>query len=237
MLIDGFTVFGTWPGLQKSHPVDELITGLQKHKLGRACTLPSTGIFLDAASGNAATLAACAQDARLIPIGTADPRVGGVGQVNQCQDQGFTLIALFPQSQGWAIESLPAQTLLRRIAELEMPLLIEAGGTGDASRIYHAVADLTMPLLLLDVSLPTLTEAIAVMQARPNTFLTTRLLTGGDTIERLAAEVGADRLVFASRFPMSSYSSAFLTAQYAALKDDERQAVMGNNLMTLLKVA
>lgn len=233
MLIDGFTVFGTWPGLHQSHPVDDLLAGLQRHKLERACTLSSTGIFLDAATGNTATLAACQADPRLIPIGTADPRVGGLEQVEQCKAQGFRLMALFPAMQGWSIAGLGAKALLRRIDELQLPLMVEANSDGDATRIYEALGDLTMPLLLLDVGLPTLSEAIAVMQARPATYLTTRLLTGGDTIELLVGQVGADRLIFASRFPMSCYSSAFLTAQYATLKDDERAKVMGNNLMAL----
>lgn len=233
MLIDAFTVFGTWPGLHQSHPVDDLLSGVQRFKLDRACALSSTGIFLDAATGNDDTLAACKQNPRLIPIGTADPRVGGLEQVNRCKEQGFRLVALFPTMQGWTITGIQAKALLRRIAELELPVLIEAGHDGDATRILDAVGELTMPLLLLDVGLPTLAEATAVLQARPNTYLTTRLLTGGDTIEMLAGQVGADRLIFASRYPMSCYSSAFLTAQYAALKDDERQAIMGNNLMKL----
>ncbi len=234
MLIDGFTVFGSWPGLHQSHPVDDLLAGLQRHKLERACTLSSTGIFLDASTGNAATLAACQADPRLIPIGVADPRVGGLELVDQFQAQGFRLMALFPNTQGWSIDGLQAKALLRRIDALSLPVMIEASRDGDATHILDALGDLSVPLLLLDVGLRNLTEAMAVLAARPSTYLTTRLLTGGDTIEMLVSQVGADRLIFASRFPMSCYSSAFLTAQYATIKDDERQKVMGNNLMALL---
>ena len=52
MLIDGFTLFGSWPGLPYDHPVEELVAGLGRFKLDRACTLSSQGIFFDAAAGN-----------------------------------------------------------------------------------------------------------------------------------------------------------------------------------------
>lgn len=236
MLIDGFTVFGTWPGLHASHPVDELIEGITKYKLERACTMSSSAIFLDAALGNDATAAACKQDARLIPIGVADPRIDGIAQVDRCKASGFRMVALFPASQGWSLGNIVAKQVIDHIADAGLPLMIEAGREGDASAVLAAVADITIPVLLLDVSLPNLSEAMAVLRARPNTYLTTRLLTGGDTIETLAGAVGADRLVFASRFPMSCYSSAFLNAQYANLSNEDRAKVMGNNLMTIFEL-
>jgi predicted TIM-barrel fold metal-dependent hydrolase len=233
MLIDGFTVFGTWPGLHASHPVEELIEGITKYKLERACTMSSAAIFLDAAAGNDDTFAACRKDARLIPIGVADPRIDGIAQVDHCKANGFRMVALFPASQGWSLGNIVARQVINRIADVGLPLMIEAGHEGDASAVLGATADLAIPVLLLDVSLPTLSEAMAVLKERPNTYLTTRLLTGGDTIEMLAGALGADRLVFASRFPMSCYSSAFLNAQYANLSNEDRAKVMGNNLMKI----
>jgi predicted TIM-barrel fold metal-dependent hydrolase len=122
------------------------------------------------------------------------------------------------------------------MSEAGMAVMIEAEGDGDASLVLQATCQLTMPVILLDVSLRTITEAMSVLRIRPDTYLSTRLLCGGDTMEFLAREVGADRLIFSSRFPISCFSSAFLTATYSAISDAERDAVMGKNIMRILGV-
>lgn len=234
MVIDGFTVFGNWPGQPEEHPVEQLIEGLERFKLDRACTLRADSIFLDAVSGNESTFAACQRDNRLIPIGTADPRVGGVSQVLACHERGFKLMALFPESQGWPVETVTAKAIIRQIAEANMALTIEASREGAPSRILASVKDYTMPIILLDIDLFVLAEAMEVLRERPNTYLTTRLLSGGDTIENLAQTVGADRLIFTSRFPISCFSSAFLTAKFAMIGDSDRAAMMGGNMERIL---
>jgi len=257
MLVDAFTVFGNWPGLTRDYPVDDLISGMERFKVGRACTLSSTGIFLDAATGNQETWAACKQDTRLIPIGVADPRVRGVEQVDYCKQQGFRAMALFPSSQGWSFSNNSAKLILRRLAEHNMPVLIEAGREGDASAIMEAAHGLSLSVILLDVSLHTLAEAVSVLQQFRQSpvlqalkvdigeivstlrggldiYLATRLLCGGDTIEYLAQTIGADRLIFSSRFPVSCFSSAFLAAQYSPLDGEQRAAIMGGNITRLL---
>jgi predicted TIM-barrel fold metal-dependent hydrolase len=234
MIIDGFTVLGNWPGLASDSSVETLVSALGRFKLDKACTLSSKGIFFSAEAGNAETWASCQAEPRLVPIGVADPRMGGIAHVDYCAEQGFRLIALFPVSQGWSLQNIAAQAVLQRITEANLAVFIEAGREGDASAIYAATRTLDIPVVLLDVSLLTLTEAMAVVRDRQNTYLTTRLLCGGDTIELLVGALGANRLIFASRSPISCFSSAFLTAQFANISDGDRAAVMGGTLERLL---
>jgi predicted TIM-barrel fold metal-dependent hydrolase len=236
MVIDGFTIFGSWPGQPEDHPVDQLIEGLERFKLDRACSLCADSIYLDAGAGNEATFAACQRDPRLIPIGTADPRVNGVAQVEGCRQRGFKLMALFPESQGWSLDSLTAREVIRQIDAIGACLIVEANRSGLPSRILESAGNLNLPVILLDVSLPVLSEAIAVLQARSNTYLTTRLLSGGDTVEFLSETVGADRLIFSSRYPVSCFSSAFLTAKFAMIDDAARTAIMGGTMERLLGI-
>jgi predicted TIM-barrel fold metal-dependent hydrolase len=147
---------------------------------------------------------------------------------------GFRLMALFPSSQGWTMGSLPVRHTLEQIAAAKLPVMIEAGKDGDASAIIAAADGLTMPLILMAVSPPTLAEVISVLQARPDTYVSTRLLCGGDTIQYLAKAVGAERLIFSSGSPVSCFSSAYLTAKFADITDDERAAILGGNLDRLL---
>ncbi|MEI7832825.1 MAG: hypothetical protein WCJ56_06490 [bacterium] len=237
MLIDGYTLFGSWPGLPYDHPVEHLLAGMKQHKIDRACTLSSQGIFFDAAVGNATTYAACQADARLIPIGVVDPRLNGVEQVVFCQQHGFRMLSMFPFAQNWSVDSICATQLLKAIADSKLPVMIEAYSDGDASQIWRAMGDQDIPLILLDANPNTLTETITLIQARPHTYLATRLLCGGDTIELLVDRVGADKLVFTSRFPISCFSSAFLTAKFAAISDQDRAAILGENISGLLGIA
>jgi len=236
MVIDGFTIFGNWPGQPEDHPIEQLLEGLERYKIDRACMLSANSIFLDAQMGNDATWEACRRDTRLVPIGTADPRIGGVEQAQACRERGIKLLALFPASQGWSLDSLTAKNVLQQAAESDTAVIIEAGHSGDPSRILANMADHSMPVILLDVSLPVLSEAMAVLNARANTYLTTRLLTGGDTIEYLCQTVGAGKLLFTSRYPVSCFSSAFLTAKFATISDDDRNGIMGGNMAKLLGI-
>lgn len=257
MLVDGFTVFGSWPGLPYDYPVDNLLSGLERYRVNKACTLSSKGIFLDAAAGNKETWNACQQDKRLIPIGVADPRLAGVEQVDYCKQLGFKMMALFPASQGWSFSNVTTRAILTRISEANLPVLIEAGREGDASAIIEAARGLTLSVILVDVSLRTLAEVMMICSASQESpylhalkvpigevistlrgglefYLATRLLCGGDTLEYLSQTIGAFRLIFASRFPVSCFSSAYLTAQFAQLDDDQRAAIMGGNITRLI---
>ncbi len=187
----------------------------------------------------------------------ADPRLGGVEQVDYCKQQGFKIMALFPASQGWSFANITARAILERIAEHNLPLLIEAGREGDASAIIQAAHGLSMSVILFDVSLRTLAEVMSICsiyQESPylhalkvpigevistlrgglDIYLATRLLCGGDTIEYLSQTIGAYRLVFTSRFPVSCFSSAFLAAQFAQLDNEQRTAIMGGNITRLI---
>lgn len=237
MIIDGFTLFGSWPGLPYEHSAEELISGLERFKIDRACTLSSQSIFFHADDGNKTTRQVCASSPRLVPIGVADPRVAGIAQLEYCRENKFGLMALFPDTQQWSLDNIVLEPLLKAISDAGMPLIIEAKNDGDTSRIYKLVADLPLPVIFHEVSLLTLSEAIGVLRARPNSYLGTRLLCGADTIEILVDEVGADRLIFTSRYPISCFSSAYLTAKFAGIDDTARQAIMGGNLARLIDSA
>lgn len=237
MIIDGFTLFGSWPGLPYEHSAEELISGLERFKIDRACTISSQSIFFHADDGNRTTQQVCENSTRLVAIGAADPRVDGIAQLEYCREHKFRMMALFPNTQQWSLDNITIKPLLKAISEAGMPLIIEAKNDGDVSRIFNLVADLPLPVIFHEVSLQTLSEAIAVLRSRPDTYLGTRLLCGADTIEILVDEFGADRLIFTSRYPISCFSSAFLTATYAKIDDAARQAIMGGNIARLIASA
>ncbi len=230
MIIDGFTLYGSWPGYNEYHPISKIIEAVDKFKIDFACAISSQGIFVDALTGNKNTLNDCSTDKRLIPIGTADPRYSGIENVDFCQQYNIKLMALFPNTQSWLPTTLSARNLIEKISSSGMTMIIESKEEGNASSIYTSLIGLDMPVILLDVNLRNLTEAISVIERRPNTYLASRLLAGGDTIEMLSKTIGSDKLIYNSRFPLSCFSSSFLTAKYAIISESDRNAVMGENM-------
>jgi predicted TIM-barrel fold metal-dependent hydrolase len=235
MIIDGFTLYGSWPGYNEYHPISKIIEAVEKFKLDYACALSSQGIFVDALTGNTNTINDCKTDPRLIPIGTADPRNNGIENIEFCQQNKIRLMALFPNTQGWQPTTLSARSLIEKISSAGMTLMIESSMEGNASAIYTSLIGLDIPVILLDVSLRNLKEAVAVIERRPNTYLASRLLAGGDTIEMLSKTIGSDKVIYNSRFPLSCFSSSFLTAKYATISESDRNLIMGTNMANFLR--
>ncbi|MFZ4397798.1 MAG: hypothetical protein ACOYOU_19480, partial [Kiritimatiellia bacterium] len=154
--------------------------------------------------------------------------------VDYCVEQGFKMMALFPESQQWSLRNIAARQVLRRLGEVQLPVMVEAGKECDATDVLNALDGLDMSVILLNVSLTTLTEAMLVLKERPKTFLATRQLCGGDTIEILVQSLGPDRLIFTSGFPISCFSAAFLTAKFAGISNPERDAILGGNMASIL---
>ncbi len=235
MIIDSFTLYGSWPGYNEYHPISKIIEAVDKFKIDYACAISSQGIFVDAMTGNANTINDCMSDSRLIPIGTADPRYSGLENVDFCQKNNVKLMALFPYTQKWLPTTLSARNLLEKISSAGMTLIIESPADGNATSIYTSLIGFDLPVILLDVSLLNLTEAISVIERRPNTYIASRMLAGGDTIEMLTKNLGSDKIIFNSRFPLSCFSSSFLTAKYATITESDRNAIMGGNMANFLK--
>jgi predicted TIM-barrel fold metal-dependent hydrolase len=235
MIIDGFTLYGSWPGYNEYHPITKIIEAVDKFKIDYACAISSQGIFVDALTGNTNTINDCATDSRLIPIGTADPRCNGLENVDFCIQNKMKLMALFPNTQGWIPTTLSARNLIEKISNAGLTMIIESPAEGNPTAIYTSLIGLDFPVILLDVSLRNLTEAISVIERRPNTYLASRLLAGGDTIEMLSSRIGSDKILYNSRFPLSCFSSSFLTAKYATITETDRNLIMGANMAKFLR--
>jgi predicted TIM-barrel fold metal-dependent hydrolase len=236
-IVDAITIFGYWA----SRPVDislpRLLEILDKHGITRSACVSTTGMFFDAESGNDETWAAVEANPSLIPVATVDPRRGrGCGaEIERRAGQGFRMFSLFPETQGWELDSALFGALRPALSAAARPVMVEASDPGDPSRIARAAEGTTFPIILAGVNYATLAEAVAVMQADPRVYLETHTLTAVDSIDLVASEVGADRLLFGSYSPLNYASSSLLMVQYCGLGDAEKAAILGGNLLRLLE--
>lgn len=236
-IVDAITIFGYWA----SRPVDvtlpRLLEIMDKHKVARSACVSTTGLFFDAESGNDETWAAVEANSNLIPVATIDPRRyrGCAAEIERRAAQGFRMFSLFPETQGWEVDSALFAGLVPALSAAGRPVMVEASDPGDPSRMARAAEGTTFPVILAGVNYATLAEAIAIMQADARVYLETHSLTAVDSIDLVAGEVGADRLLFGSYSPLNYASSSLLMVQYCGLGDSDKAAILGGNLLRLLE--
>ncbi|HUT73877.1 MAG TPA: amidohydrolase family protein [Armatimonadota bacterium] len=231
------TVFGFWT----SRPVDvslETLCGiLDKHKVTRAATLSTVGVFVDSRRGNDRTWQAAQEHPQLLPVATFDPRggIGCLGEMAERAEQGFRIFALFPETQGWSLDHACCAEVLRLAGETGIPVMAEAASPGAPTRIGRLAEQYGVRVILSQVSLRNLGETMMVMKSTPNVFVETHILASSDGIELVVDEIGSDRLLFGSGAPLQYFSSAYLRLRFADLTASDKAAVLGANFARLLE--
>jgi predicted TIM-barrel fold metal-dependent hydrolase len=235
---DANTLFGFWTSRQADLSPSVLKGVLDRHEVAFACTLSTVGIFYDFAAGNRQTLEVCADDERLLPAGTVDPRqyFGCAQEIAGARERGLRMLSLFPETQGWSPGMACFGEVAQQTAQEGLPLMVECGAAGTASEVVRATQDLELPVVLSGVGQGNLAEAVAAVKQRKRTYLETHALSGTGAVEAVVEQVGAERLVFGSRSPLHYFSSAYLRLKYAVLKEADLAAASGENLAALLEV-
>jgi predicted TIM-barrel fold metal-dependent hydrolase len=239
VVIDLYTVFGFWAHRRVDVSLETLLGLMEKQKVARAATLSTEGILFDHRQGNETTARVCQEHPTLIPLATINPRAASdhPAEVKRCCDRGCKLFVLFPEHQGWEVESAEARACLAAVAEAGAAVMIEAAEPGAPTAVLRAVDSLALPIVLAGVNYRNLAEAIAVLRQNERFQVETHQLAAVGALETLAGEVGAARLLFGSRSPLHYYSSAYLTVRYSGLSDDDKAAVLGGNAARLLGVS
>jgi predicted TIM-barrel fold metal-dependent hydrolase len=229
------TLFGVWPKRPADIALPTLLQRLRDHHITRACTLSAAGIFYDFVEGNAETLAAAAAHPELVPIGTVNPCrwLGCLDEARRLIDQGVKLFRFFPQYQEWHISQAPFRKLLRTVlapAGVTLVLPAELGFT----TIGDMATDLPNAIIVESFKYAFLSEAIVVMQERPNVYVETHMINSPNWVELLKAEVGVERLIFGSNAPLAYVSAAVAQVEYAPISEAEKSLIFGGNLQRVL---
>ena len=120
-------------------------------------------------------------------------------------------------------------------------LLVNAGLTifteGDVRKVGPALRGLGARVVFLDTHFYYLGDFVVLARSEPGFHTSTRMLTGPDSLEIVAAEVGADRLVFGSRTPFHETRSVVRRLLTSKLSPDEIAQAGSRSLTTLLEPA
>jgi hypothetical protein len=118
-------------------------------------------------------------------------------------------------------------------------LLVEAGVTilaeGDVRIVGPALRGLGARVVFLDTHFYHLGDFVILARAEPGFHTSTRMLTGPDSLEIVAGEVGAERLVFGCRTPFHETHSVVRRLLSSKLSPAEIAQAGSQSLMTLLE--
>lgn len=232
-MIDAHTMFGFWPPRRADISPETLVRLVRQHEISAALTLSTTGIFADFVQGNEETVGICKKANKvLLPVGTVDPRryVGTLEEIDQRVQQGVKFWRLFPEYQDWPLESRPVTSIMRRLADRDCTLMIDASRPGEPSRVADRTAPTGLTTILLGVTGGQLGELIALLDEAPHIWLETRRLADPQVLRAMGQRFGVERLVFGTASPLQYVSSALLPLQASGLSEDQQKLVLGGNI-------
>ena len=234
LLLNGLTVnvdidvlIGRHPGSDGPGGDAALVT-LAERGIRRAVTASLRAALFDMATGNDEVLGR----SDLLPVGALDLRdpIGARAELDRLTALGVVAVRLFPDEQG--IEAgFPAVRHLARAAT-DLGLVILTGG--DVRRFWQPLSGLDARVVFLDMHFYHLGDFLLIAADEPGFHTSTRLLTSPDALETVAAEVGAQRLLFGSRSPMYEPLVPMLRLATSDLTTVDKELVAGGNAYRLL---
>ncbi|MCX6374466.1 MAG: amidohydrolase family protein, partial [Armatimonadetes bacterium] len=205
-VLDCNTHFGFLPYRDTDVSLDKLLAIMDANGVRAAMSYSLKGVAHDFEDGNEDTLAASRANPRIIPVATVDPRrhVGVIEEIERRKKQGFLALRLFPEQQGWRINSAMTKAIIRELERLRMPLMIACGGNGTVTDILAGIGDASIPVILHGVGYGNLADVLAACRENPNLHLDTQINDTPDSLEVGVDAIGPERFVFGSNSPSCS---------------------------------
>ncbi|MBO0869050.1 MAG: hypothetical protein J2P15_10835 [Micromonosporaceae bacterium] len=189
------------------------------------------GAWFDDVEGNDETLTVARQQGWL-PVGTINLRnaLRAEAELDRICAAGVRAVRLFGPLQGCEPDFPGYAHVIGAALARGMVLLVE----GDVRAVWRALAGRDARVVFLDVHAYHVADFVLAARNEPGFVASTRLLNAPDSIERVAGELGAGRLAFGSRSPLSETSPSVLRLRHARLSDADWSAVAGGTVRGLL---
>ena len=220
--------------------VGELLSAMDELGIDRALVRHSLGREYFAPDANRVLFEELAGQERLAPCPVALPlSTGEMGPpeawLGEWVARDARAACLYPQAHGYVLAAWQCDSLLAPLAERRMPLLIEPAQTNWDALHWLCGAYPALPVILLNPGYRVLRPLYAQLDAHPNLYLDLSTVANFRAIEDLCAHFGAERLLLGTGQPRTDGAGIITALNYAALPDDQRQAIAGDNLTRLLQ--
>jgi predicted TIM-barrel fold metal-dependent hydrolase len=143
------------------------------------------------------------------------------------------VVRLAPEKQG-VEPGFPAfEHVVRLLVEAGLTIFVE----GDVRKVSAPFRGLGARVVFLDTHFYHLGDYVVLARAEAGFHTSTRMLTGPDSLEIVAAEVGAERLVLGCRTPFQETNAVVRRLLTSKLTPDEIALAGSSNLTSLLEPA
>ena len=235
-ILDSHCLFGSWPKDPRDVSLGRLLEVLKDLGVERGVCASLRGAFYDHESGNAETLRACAGNPCLVPAATINPRHYHTRESLPAAlaRQGFRVLRLFPNLQGWSPHNAVFERILNECAEARLPVAYPIGKFPDLASAVGRVAPKGCRLILSDVYYNELAETVEVMRRRPEFVMEVGHTCIPGSLEFLCRDLGAARLVLGGNQPLESGRGTLELIRRSDIADADKAAILGGNLSRLL---
>jgi len=232
LVIDANTHFGFLPHRDTDVSVDRLLASMKELGVASALTYSLKGVSYDASEGNDETYAVTRANPKLRPVATVDPRrhIGVVEEIEKRKEQGFVALRLFPEVQGWSINSALTKPIILTLARLHMPLIVSGAGSGTPTNVLRAVENAEIPVILTGVGYFNLAEALEVCKEHSSVYLEAQIIDPPDSLRVAVDAVGAERIVFGSNHPSCSMRASLNLIAESGLSNREKSLIFSGNV-------
>lgn len=237
LIVDCDTYIGRVPSGQLDSPPEILAEVERANGVSFAMCYSLKSRTYDAREGNDDTLEAARRHRELLPVASVDPRehCRVEAEVARAAELGFVAVRVFPELQGWQVDSLLFTRVVSACAQHGVPLMIAAGAPGVASSVVQAAKHTDAPIILLGANYNTLAEALSAAAARNNTYVSTQYLITPQAVEIAVDSVGIERLILGTSCPDLTARSAINVVMMSTLSDTDKAAVLGGNAARLVE--
>jgi len=194
------------------------------------------GVYYDYAEGNEETLQSSRNLPFIIPAATIDPRRFYARRGEALNLESFAALRVFPDLQGWPVDYAPFHRMLEQAALQQIPLIAPAMGPGKSTEMVRAAQAYGLVVMLNSVSYWTLSEALVLMAQYDELYIGTDMLDAPDSIELVSDEVGPERLVFGSNYPLTYFYGPLLNVQRSEISEASKRLILRQNALRILGI-
>jgi predicted TIM-barrel fold metal-dependent hydrolase len=240
MIIDTGVFLGHDPTIELGLPQADLMARLRSFGARHALATSFRGIYYDYREGNAETLASSRDSNGFIqPLATVNPLSYDQNEAYflQLKQDGFRVVGLFPQWQGWSWQSASAAAVMRGIAGVGLTALLSVVQPQDLAQAAELTGRSNCRAIIRWLGrgmYSAVADILALARQYPDLLFDVGGLSQAGIIEYLSARIGADRLVFGSSAPLAFEGSAYFSLYAARLTPEDRQAIEYGNMAALL---
>ncbi len=154
--------------------------------------------------------------------------------VKQMKARGARAARIFPKSHGFGTSELVCGDLFAALEQAAVPLFVDRSETELEKIASLCGAHPNLPVVLCGVAWSEDRALVPLLKAHQNLHLETAAFQGHRAFERVVREVGAERLLFGTDWPLRSPGAAKMMVLYENISDEDREKIAHGNLERLI---